>query len=250
LSLVSVEDREGVAVLTLDRPPANAFSPELVEDMAAAISASEGVRAAVVTSASTRIFSGGWDLPRVVSFSRNEMKFFVDAYLDLVRRIFVLPFPVVAALPGHAIAGGLIVAAAADERYIAEGEARVGLSEVALGVPLPACCVELFRYVLGARPMERLTASAENMPVESALAIGLVDRSFAPADLFSAALTRAAVLARGSPPAYAETKRRARAEALARFDAAREDDPFLDFWFSENARGRIAALVERLSKKS
>ena len=88
------------------------------------------------------------------------------------------------------------------------------------------------------------------MPVESALAIGLVDRSFAPADLFSAALTRAAVLARGSPPAYAETKRRARAEALARFDAAREDDPFLDFWFSENARGRIAALVERLSKKS
>jgi enoyl-CoA hydratase/carnithine racemase len=251
LSLVSVDERgDGIVVLALDRPPANAFSPELVAELAKAIAASDGARALVLTSTSPKIFSGGWDLPRIVRFSRDEMTLFVEAYTDLVRRIFVLPVPVVAALPGHAIAGGLIVAAAADERYVADGVARVGLSEVALGVPLPACCLELFRYILGSRAMERLTAAAENVAVESALALRLVDRAVPSADLPAAAVERATTLSRGSPPAYAETKRRARAAALARFDQARDGDPFLDFWFSDDAQKRIHALVARLTEKT
>jgi enoyl-CoA hydratase len=250
VSLVSIEDRDGVAVIALDRPPANAFSADLVAALSRALDGGMDSRAIVLTSTSPKIFSGGWDLPVVSTFEREDMKGFLEAYCDLVRRIFTHPAPIVAALPGHAIAGGMIVAAAADERFVAEGPARLGLSEVALGVPLPACCVELFRFVLGPRGMERLTASAENMPVDRALAIGLADRAVAPADLESAALERAAALSRGSAPAYAETKRRARAETLERFDASRQDDPFLDFWFSPDARNRIAALVDRLSKKS
>jgi len=251
LSFVSIQERDGgVAVLALDRPPANAFSPELIADLAAAVAGSASSRAVVLTSTDPKIFSGGWDLLKVSTFSRERMKEFLDAYCDLVRQLFAFPSPLVAALPGHAIAGGLIVAAAADERYVADGAARVGLSEVALGVPLPACCLELFRFVLGSRAMERLTASAENMPVERALAIGLADRAIPPGDLLAAAVERAGALARGSARAYAETKRRARAEALARFDSARGDDPFLDFWFSDDARRRISELVQKLSKKN
>jgi len=238
-----------VAILALDRPPANAFSPELVSELAARVSESAQARAVVLTSINPRIFSGGWDLPRVSLLPRAEMEDFVEAYFDLVRRIFVSDGPFLAALPGHAIAGGLIVAAAADERYVADDPARVGLSEVALGVPLPACCLEIFRYVIGPRAMERLTASAENMPVERALAIGLVDRAVPTSDLLSSAVERASALARGGRPAYAETKRRARAETLARFDAARQDDPFLDYWFAADARQRIAALIEKLTGK-
>ncbi|HKF43038.1 MAG TPA: enoyl-CoA hydratase-related protein [Thermoanaerobaculia bacterium] len=249
MSLVSVENRDGIALVSLDRPPANAFSADLVARLDRAFADSGNFRAIVLTSASPKIFSGGWDLTVVSKFARAEMQAFYDAYCGLVRRIFAHATPIVAALPGHAIAGGMIVAAAADERFVAEGPARLGLSEVALGVPLPACCVELFRFVLGARGMERLTASAENVPVDRALAMGLADRAVAPADLEAAALERAAALSRGSPQAYAETKRRARAETLERFDAARRDDPFLDYWFSPDARTRIGALVERLSKK-
>jgi 2-(1,2-epoxy-1,2-dihydrophenyl)acetyl-CoA isomerase len=114
-------------------------------------------------------------------------------------------------------------------------------------VPLPACCLELFAYVLGPRRMERLTASAENLPAGEALALGLLDRVVAAASLLDASVERAERLARGSAAAYAEVKRRARAEAVARFDAARKDDPFLDFWFSPEARKRIAGLVEKLT---
>lgn len=249
MSLVNVQDRGGLAILSLDRPPANAFSPELVADLAAAVDASNGARAVVLTSTSPKIFSGGWDLMKVSALSREEMEGFVEGYCDLVRRIFTHPAPLVAALPGHAIAGGMIVAAAADERFVAEGPARLGLSEVALGVPLPGCCVELFRFVLGSRGMERLTASAENMDLPHALAIGLADRAVVPESLLEAALERARALSRGSAPAHAETKRRARADTLERFDEARQGDPFLDFWFSPDARNRIGALVEKLSKK-
>jgi enoyl-CoA hydratase len=249
MSLVRVERRDGIAVVWLDRPPANAFSPELVGRLRAVLRETSGATALVLTSANPKIFSAGWDLPLISALDRAGMKAFLEDYCDLVREIFLCPAPLVAALPGHAIAGGLIVAAAADERYASEGPGRFGLSEVALGVPLPACVLELFRYLLGSRAMERLTASAENMPAGPALAMGLLDRVVAAADLLDSALERARQLARGSALAYAEVKRRARAEAVARFDASRKDDPFLDFWFGSDSRERIAALMEKLSKK-
>ncbi len=247
MSLVDVIERDGIAVVSLHRPPANAFAPDLVSRLRAVLRESAGAKALVLTSGNPKFFSAGWDLPLISALDRTAMKDYLEGYCDLVREIFLTPAPFVAALPGHAIAGGLIVAAAADERYAAQGPARFGLSEVALGVPLPACCLELFRYVIGARPMERLAASAENMPSESALAIGLLDRVVPAADLLDSALERVRHLARGSASAYAEVKRRARAEAVARFDAARQDDLFLDFWFSADARERIAALIEKLT---
>jgi enoyl-CoA hydratase/carnithine racemase len=88
------------------------------------------------------------------------------------------------------------------------------------------------------------------MPSESALAIGLIDRVVPAEDLLDSALERVRHLARGSAGAYAEVKRRARAEAVTRFDAARQDDPFLDFWFSADARQRIAALIQKLTGKT
>jgi enoyl-CoA hydratase len=250
MSLVGVVERDGIAVLTLDRPPANAFAPDLVGRLRAAVRENSGARALVLASAQPKFFSAGWDLPRISAMERAEMKEYLESFCDLIFEIFACPAPVVAALPGHAIAGGLIVACAADERYAAEGSARFGLSEVALGVPLPACCLELFAYVLGPRPMERLTASAQNMPADRALSLGLLDRVVPAANLLGASLERASQLARGSAAAYAEVKRRARAETVSRFNAARKDDPFLDFWFSLEARKRIAALVEKLTRKT
>jgi enoyl-CoA hydratase len=185
----------------------------------------------------------------VRALGREEMGRFLSDFCALVRAIFSFDGPILAALPGHAIAGGLIVAAAADERIAAEGKGELGLSEVALGVPIPCSCYEVFRHVLGVRGAERLAAAGDNVPVERALKIGLVDRVVPAGDLLEAALDRARQLAGRSRAAYAEIKRRARARALRRFDRAAQSDPFLEFWFSDEARRRIDALVERLTKK-
>ena len=251
LSLVEVIEEDGIAVVSLDRPPANAFAPDLVSRLRAVLRERAGAKAIVLTSANPKLFSAGWDLPLISALDRAGMKDYLENYLDLVREVFVFRGPFLAALTGHAIAGGLIVASAADERYAAEGAGRFGLSEVALGVPLPACCLELFRYLLGSRTMERLTASAENMPSDRALAMGLLDRVVPSAGLLDSALERARQLSRGSALAYAEVKRRARAEAMARFDAGPKGRslPRLLVQFRD-ARDRIAALMEKLTGKT
>ena len=247
MSLVSVETRDPVVVLTLDRPKANALSPELVEELSAAFSSNAKARAIVLTSALPGMFSGGWDLPLLVGRNRKAMEDFVGAYCDLVRQIFVFGAPVVAALPGHAIAGGLILAMAADERIAAQGKGKFGLSEVVLGVSVPQCLMEPFRHVIGTRHMERLAATGENVDVERALAIGLLDRAVSAEALLDSAVERARFLAGLSGPAYAAIKRRSRSASIARFDQARSHDPFLDFWFGEDAQFRIKDLVARLT---
>lgn len=249
MSLVRTEVRDEIAILTLDRPKANAFSPELVAELSAALSAQQKARGVVLASALPGMFSAGWDLPLLVDKDRPALERFIASFSDLVRQIFVFGPPVVAALPGHAIAGGLIVAMGADERLAAEGKGKFGLSEVILGVSVPACLMEPFRHVVGARHMERLAATGENVTVEQALAIGLVDRVVPAAELLERAVERARFLGGLSGAAYAAIKSRSRAAAIARFDQARDHDPFLDFWFSEDARFRIKDMVARLKTR-
>ena len=250
MSLVTLETRDEIAILTLERPKANAFSPDLVSELSTTLAAQSKARGIVLASALPGIFSAGWDLPLLVDCDREAMEGFVGAYCDLVRQIFVTGPPVVAALPGHAIAGGLIAVMAADERIAAQGKGKFGLSEVVLGVSIPQCLMEPFRHVIGARHMERLAATGENVGVEGALEIGLVDRVVPAEELLDRAVERARFLAGLSGAAYAAIKLRSRAAAIARFDQARDHDPFLDFWFSEDARFRVRDMVARLTSRA
>jgi len=215
-----------------------------------AVLAQHAEASALVLTSSQTLFSAGWDLPVVSGFDRREMEAFLGDFTALMRDLFTFEAPLVAALPGHAIAGGLILASAADERIAAEGNGELGLSEVALGVPIPRACYEIFVHLLGNRGAERLAAAGDNVSGARALEAGLLDRIVPAADLLDAALDRARQLAGRSRVAYAEVKRRARAETLARFDRAGAGDPFLDFWFSDEARRRIEALVARLTTKA
>ena len=127
MSLVSIETREEIAVLTLNRPKANAVSPELVAELSQALAAQSRARGVVLASALPGMFSAGWDLPLLVERDRAGMEQFVQDYCELVRQLFVFGPPLVAALSGHAIAGGLIAAMGADERIAAEGKGKFGL---------------------------------------------------------------------------------------------------------------------------
>jgi enoyl-CoA hydratase len=249
VTALSIEVRNEVAVFTLNRPKANALDSGLIAEISSAFASHTTARAVVLASALPGLFSAGWDLPLLVDSDRKAMQEFLGRFCDLVREIFVFGPPVVAALSGHAIAGGLILAMAADERIAAEGKGKVGLSEVILGVPVPACCLEVFRHAIGARAMERLAATGENLAVDRALAAGLVDRIAPAEELLDRAVERARILAGLSAAAYASIKLRTRAAAIARFDQARERDPFLDFWFSQDARFRIKDMVARLGAR-
>ena len=219
-----VED-DGIAVLRLAHGPVNALDVELCEAIAGDLRDLAGGSArAVVVTGSGRAFSAGVDLNRVLAGEEGYPARLVAALTDLFRTAFTLPKPLVAAVNGHAIAGGCVLAACADVVLMSGG--RIGVPESKVGVPFPRVAVEVVRYAVGEVGARRLVMGAETMPAEAGVAIGLVDRVVPAADLAAAARTAAAELADTIPAdTFAHTKAQLRRETVVRMDAFADEDP-------------------------
>ena len=235
---------DGIAVLTLARPPVNALDAELCTAVADGLRGPrvDGVRAVVLTGAG-RAFSAGVDLRSVVDGGAEYPRRLLPALTDMFRTAFTLPVPLVAAVNGHAIAGGCVLAACADVVLMSAG--RIGLPEVRVGVPFPRSAVEVMRHAVGDRGAGRLILGGETMPADDAVAVGLVERVVAADDLQAAALAAAAELADRMPAdTFAHTKAQLRRDAVARMDThADEDARATELWAERIRDGRIAGYL-------
>lgn len=245
-------DREGLRTLTMSRGKANPldhpFTTELLEAVRAA-AADDSVRALVLGSASPKVFSGGFDLVAFADADEPTFEAFVRTVEELFLELFLFPKPCVAALRGHAIAGGALVAGAFDFRIAAEGPGRIGLPELALGVIVPPVCVEALRQSFGERALMRLCLTAEALPFADALALGVIDRIVPPESLAAEAESLARRLAEADPATYAAMKRTLRAPAAERAEAiqAAGRRAFVGSWFSEAGRRGVAAARAKLA---
>ena len=138
MGLISIESRDGIAVVRIDRPPANAMSPELLEEGAAVLDtlARDEPRAVVLTGR-PGFFSAGADLKLIPTLDASGQRRMVEGINRIFGAWYGFPRPVVAAVNGHAIAGGMVLALCADHR-VGSTEGRYGLTEVAVDVPYPA----------------------------------------------------------------------------------------------------------------
>jgi enoyl-CoA hydratase/carnithine racemase len=140
-------ERQGdAALLRMNTGKANAMNADWIARMNGALDevVATGARALVMTGADA-FFSSGLDLPALASLDRPALAAFLDSFNAVMLRVFTLPLPVVAAVNGHAIAGGCVLALQADLRVMAQGKWRIGLNEVPLGIGLPALVVETLR---------------------------------------------------------------------------------------------------------
>ncbi len=210
---VSVERRGGVAVVTLDAPPANALSPALLGGLEGAVAACEApdVRAVLVRSAQ-KAFSAGGDLAAVAEMIRAADAAAFGAYVRRINAVYdrleALPKPVLCAIGGHALGGGFELALACDLRLAADAEGiRIGLPEATLGL-LPAAggVTRLGRLVGRARAFD-LMVPGRTLGAREALAAGLVHRLYGPARLAEESLAEATRLAEGPTVAYGAIKR-------------------------------------------
>ena len=124
--------------------------------------------------------------------------------------VFHLPKPVVAAINGHAIAGGCVLACCADRRIMANDGGRIGVTELLVGVPFPALAFEIVRFALPPRYLAEFTLSGATYAADAALQRGWVDEVVAPAQLMDARIAAAQELAALSPAAFAQTKKQIR----------------------------------------
>ncbi len=131
---------EGISIVKLASGKSNALHPAMVGELLAAVrraSADPEVKGLVLASDRPRFFSPGFDVTRVFQFDRAAMGEFFGCFIDLYEALLAVPKPVVAAVSGHAVAGGAVLALTADERVLCEGDYRFALLEVDLGVELP-----------------------------------------------------------------------------------------------------------------
>lgn len=221
--MIERRDVDGVAVVRLAHGKVNALDLELVRSLATVFGelASDGSRAVVLTGAG-HCFSAGVDLKRVLAGGPAYVEEFVPALSAAFRAVATVPKPVVAAVNGHAIAGGAVLACACDHRLMADGSGRIGVPELAVGVPFPGVAWEIVRMSMGtARARAAVTGAGTHPPVE-ALARGYVDEVVAADALADRALAVARRLGHGVPAdTYAFTKAQLRG---GRLDGGREAD--------------------------
>ena len=224
-------DTEGtLAVLTIDRPPANAMSVGLLEELVARLTEVAADRpGALVLAGREGVFSAGADLKEVPGYGPDEQRRMVTGINDMVLHGYGLECPVVAAVTGHAIAGGLVLALCADHR-VGAASGRYGLTEVKVAVPYPQAAIGVVRAELNPGAARRLALGSELTDAEHCRALGVFDEVVEDGEVIERSLAVANALAAHPAEVYARTKRDLRAPALAAMHAGAQDDPLLAAW--------------------
>ena len=206
--------KNDVAMLTMDDGKANALGHAMIAALTEALDRAQNEAKAVLISGREKRFCAGFDLEVMASGPENVRKL-VGSGAELLLRIYQHPLPVVIACTGHALAAGGLLLLAGDVRIGAEGEFRIGLPEVAIGMTMPVFGIELARDRLARnRFTEAVTQARIYNPAEAA-AVGYLDEAVPPAALIETATARATALATLAQPAFANTKRKERAATIA-----------------------------------
>jgi enoyl-CoA hydratase/carnithine racemase len=243
-----VDSREGVAVVRIDRPPANALDAELLsEAQAVCAELCESPPRAVVLTGSGRFFSAGLDLRLVPELDVQGQRELVMGVNGLVAAWYSFPRPVVCAVNGHAIAGGLVLALCADHR-VGSTSGKLGLTEARAGIAFPAGAIAVVRAELSPQDARALMLRAELLDPPAALEHGLLDEIAEPESLLERAVDVATELGELPAAAYERVKQQLRAATIAELEQimAADDDPLLGSWVSDET-GRAAAALLRKS---
>ena len=156
--MIHIENHSGTAVLRLDHGKAHALDLELstaLRDAIAEVENSADVHSAVITGTGS-IFSAGVDIVRLLDEGPGYVDEYVPIMVDMILTQFRLPIPLVAAINGHAIAGGCVLAAGCDYRMMAEGKGTIGVPELTVGLPFPLVALEVLRFATSEAHLQEL----------------------------------------------------------------------------------------------
>jgi 3,2-trans-enoyl-CoA isomerase len=250
--MIQTIDHGAVRELRLARPPANALSPELIVALTRAVAsaAPDGARALVLSGSPGR-FSAGLDVPLLLTLDRPAIAALWRDLYELLRALALSSIPIAAAITGHAAAGGTVLPIFCDFRVAAQGDWKLGVNEVQVGLPLPPVIFAGLRRLLGAHQAERLAVGGLLISPHEAARIGLVDEVIPVDQVVSRAVEWSRGLLTLPVDAMAATRRRARADLSELFAGSfdLELEQVAADWWSAEAQTTLKVLVQRLAKK-
>lgn len=212
--LVTYSRSGPTASIVMHDGKANVMSTAMLNALHAAFDAAERDKAVPVLKARGKHFSGGFDLAVFTRGSAEEQYLMVKAGAELALKILSFPFPVVTACHGNAYPMGAFLIMSSDHRIAAEGDYRIGMNEVAIGLTVPRFAIEVARQRLTPAYFSRVVMTAEMFGPAEAVTAGFFDRLVPAAELEKAADEAALALSQLDMAAHAATKVRARGEAI------------------------------------
>ncbi len=239
--------------MELNRPKAHAINADMVREMRQAfaeLAGSDEVQGVILTSPGT-IFSAGLDVVELYEYDEPQIKKFWKSFANLIRDMAAFPKPLVAAINGHAPAGGCVFSLCCDCRIMANGDGRIGLNEVPLGIVPPGPIIELARYAVGdTRAAEMLLHGALLLPHEAGK-FGLVHAVVAAEQLMEAAEAKLGAWTELPQGPWRKAKALLRAPLLEAMDVDFSEayGDTLAEWWSPDTRARLGAMVAKLAKK-
>jgi enoyl-CoA hydratase len=233
-TLVTYSPADSVAVIGMDDGKVNALSPHMFADLNDALDRAAADRAVVVLTGRDGVFSAGFDL-RVLRSGGEATLGLLRSGFELSARLLAFPMPVLIACTGHAVAMGAFLLLSGDYRIGAAGPYRITANEVAIGLTMPQTAVEICRQRLTPACFNRAITLAETFSPDDAVAAGFLDRVVPASDVRQTALDVAAQLATLDMDAHANSKLRAREQALQAIRAGIEEDLTGRFAFSTHA---------------
>jgi enoyl-CoA hydratase len=249
---IQVEPSGDVAVVRMARGKANALDTTFCHDIVACLSEVEksGHRAVVLTGQGP-IFSAGVDLLRLAADGPGYLDEFIPALTEAFVAVFTCPLPVVAAVNGHAIAGGCILACACDRSVMNADHGRTGVTELLVGVPFPVAALEIVRFAVGTHRLQQVIYFGHTYRAAEAMELGLVDEVASESNVLPRALEVAHAFAALPPEPLSHTRRQIRAPALDRISQDRAtDEAVLGMWKSPAAQEAIQAYVRRVLRRA
>ena len=241
----TIEDQ--IALVRLDRPPANAMEPNFLHEIADCFEAldSNGDVKAIILTGTGKVFSAGVDLKQLADLDVAGQDRLVLAINRMCASVYCTLKPVIGALNGHAIAGGLVLALSCDYRIAVEGDAQFGLAEVRVGVPFPEVPYAVVEEQLPRPALRQLIQFGDAVDVADALAMGAVDE-VVPADrLMDRAAEKARACLAIPSHGYSEIKRQQRGAAIEKMRSLVKEnrDKYLGGWINDEARTAAARLL-------
>jgi enoyl-CoA hydratase/carnithine racemase len=245
-----IERHGNVAVLRLRNGVTNPIDLDfvnLISDVLSDVKKDSKIKALVFASGNDKFFSIGFNIPELYGLSREDFTTFYRAFNRLSLEIFTFPKPTIAAITGHAIAGGCVLAICCDHRFIAEGRKLMGLNEVKLGVPVPYPAYVMLEQLVGPRNAYKISSTGDFFEPEKALELGLVDNVLPIGEVMKAALEKVGSLGVMPEDAFEVIKQNSVEDVSAKI-IKREDEmerKFIDCWYSEGTR----VLLKEAMKK-
>ena len=254
MSGIRIERSGRLAVLRMDKARGNAIDEAFVAEMATAVAevgSDEAVRGVLLASAHPKLFCPGLDLVSLFAYDRPGMDRFMKAFSDMAIGLFALEKPLLAAISGHAVAGGCVLALTADHRVLRRG-AQIGLNEVRVGVPLPWSVALLLRASVPAPALSRVALLGANFTDAEAVGLGLVHEVQEAEGFEAACLARLEEFADKDPAPFASPRPTSVPPPSPRCAPTKTHGAAISSsaWFSPESRERIHATIDALQKKT